>query len=778
MERSLLCSNLFSHPNKPLEEHLIKTAILAEIFAKESSLGAGFQRFLKIVALTHDLGKATEYFQEYLAVLEDKKTSLRQKPETRHGLLSAVCSYFLSNEVFEDELLPILAFVIVRRHHLDLIDLMDEIVNEKEIDLLIRQIESIKEEKFNILCEHLYKSGLPIKLEKEKLFIWAKSIVKEIRTYRRRLRKKLSFDTYFLLNLFYSILLDADKSEVVINEIDLFKRKRPAIRLSVVEAWKAKQKFVPNYINSLREEAYNEALYNALNETKRIYSLNLPTGMGKTITSLSLAIKLREKIINDSKGAIIPRIIYTLPFLSIIDQNGSLFEEILRTEYTVDSALLLKHHHLSEIYYKTEEQEFESDEAKIMTEGWNAEIVVTTFVQLFHTLISNKNRALRKFHRVVNSIIVLDEIQAIPVKYWGLTEKLFEELAEKYNIRLILSTATTPLIFGQQSLYSLVDKEKYFKKLDRTILIPKLTKITIEDFVKDFVIDRNKHYLLVLNTIKSAKYLYTLLKEKLSENITFLSTGLVPYERLQRIRAIRKGQYNMVVSTQLVEAGVDIDFDIVVRDMAPLDCINQVAGRCNRNFLKDKGVVTIISLVDENGREYASYIYDPVLLNTTREILKDFEEVQEDRFLSLIERYYSELSIKKVQYESEQLLEAVKRLRYASTDGEQISIIDFKLIEDSVPKEDVFVEINEEAKTVWRCFGKLRDIKDRFERKNKFDEIKAKFYQFVISVPVMHINKNPPPLVNGIRYVSSSQLEEHYDKETGFRSDLNGTYIW
>ncbi len=778
MARSLPCSNLLSHPDKPLEEHLIKTSLLAEIFAQEAGVEEHLKEMSKIISLSHDIGKATEFFQDYLNSPDNEKA---QRPETRHGLLSAVCAYFATKEIYPDNksLLPFVSFVAVRRHHRDLIDLKDENISEKNLMLLKRQIESIHDDKFTALSEHLSSAGLPVRLNKKLLFEWSEKITKELRTARRHLRKEQPCDIYLLINLLFSILLDADKSEVVIGNTEIFQRPALAINIELIEKWRQKQEFSESVVNKLRESAYRKVVSYPVTSSRRIYSLNLPTGMGKTISSLALAMRLREMVVNSTYGKTVPRIIYTLPFLSIIDQNAQVLEKVLGTVYKVDSTLLLKHHHLAEIYYKSDERELEPEQAKIMIEGWNAEVIVTTFVQFFHTLLSNKNKALRKFHRFSNSIIILDEVQAIPVRYWMLIKELIKELAERFNAYFIISTATAPLIFDREVVIPVVDKNIYFKALNRTCLkIDIDNKKRLEDFLNEFTFSDNTSCLIVLNTIKSAQSAYSLLKDRFKDKITFLSTGIVPYERLQRINAIKNGRFQIVVSTQLVEAGVDIDFDVVVRDIAPLDCILQTAGRCNRNFSKDAGKVYIVCLEDENARPYSSYIYDAVLLDITKNILKKNKEIPESNFLQLIEEYYQQVSAKKGQEDAFKLLEAIKRLRYDSSDGSQIAICNFQLIEDPVPKEDVFIELNEEAQSVWKEFESLREIKDRFERKHKFDQIKGRFYQFVVSVPVTRINNNPPPLINGIRYVPNSQLEQYYDKETGFRTEADEAWVW
>ncbi|KJR40682.1 metal dependent phosphohydrolase [Candidatus Magnetoovum chiemensis] len=521
-----------------------------------------------------------------------------------------------------------------------------------------------------------------------------------------------------------------------------------------MDVYKTKQSFEDSLINRLREKAYQEmaaTVANSLDLTKkRIYSLNLPTGLGKTLNCLSFALKLREAVSADCGAA--PRIIYSLPFLSIIDQNASVFEEILRTnDVAAMSNIILKHHHLSEISYAStttgdkKTLEFETSEAKILIEGWNSEIIVTTFVQLFHTAISNKNRSVRKFHRLSNSIIILDEVQAIPVRYWKLFRDALERICEMLNAYIVLVTATEPLIFEQTA--PLINKDYYFNALDRVTLKPMIAQnMTINDLVENFDIENGKTHLFIFNTITSAKQFYVKLKEQGLSSITYLSTHVTPKERLARINEIKQGRYKIVVTTQLVEAGVDIDFDIVVRDLAPLDSINQASGRCNRNA-KTNGEVYVVSLIADNGRAYANYVYDSVLMDITKRLLSGAKEIKECEFLNLIDRYNYELKQKTSSDKSKSFLEAINKLRYDKNDRNdkdgEIYIATFKLIEDDYPKLDVFIELDNDAKNVWQKYTALENIANRFERKTAFDKIKSEFYKYVISIP-----KNTEPKIS------------------------------
>lgn len=775
MEQKLHSSNIYSHKGKMLEQHLINAAELSNFFWDEKQIKL-FKKndlldILQIINLSHDIGKSTKYFQEYLMFnkCEDKKL-------TYHSLFSAVCSYFLvknylKSKNINDNLLPFFSFLVIKKHHTDLGNVIDDaIVDEKEISLLKQQLSNIDETKFNILVNNI-KFDVSLKDINE----WIDQIKTELRDIKKQIRKLIDLKditNYLKVNLIYSLLLDSDKSEVVINDKNTLVRDN-SLSDNLVDNFNKTQLWDNSFINSLRNEAYGDVINKDIDLNKRIYSINLPTGLGKTLISLSFALKLRGKI--HSKNNVFPRIIYSLPFLSIIDQNFSVFEEVLKSnKINLNNTILLKHHHLSEIFYLKNNIEFEDDMAKILIEGWNSEIIVTTFIQLFHTLISNKNKSLRKFHRLANSIIILDEIQSIPIKYWLLIKEILKALSEQFNSYIVFVTATEPLIFSRNEVIQLADKNKYFSKLDRLTLIPQVEEnLKIEDFFKKLQIDEQKNYLFIFNTIEnSAKKFYKLIKEN-KENICFLSTQIVPKERLKRIKDIKDKKYKIVISTQLVEAGVDIDFNIVYRDLAPLDSINQSAGRCNRNNNK-KGTMFITSLLDENGRNFSSYIYDPVLINITRELLIKYKKIEEKDFLNIINEYYNKAEEKMSSDESRVLLDAIYKLQYDSSDNSP-SIENFNLIEQDYSKYDVFIEIDEEAKGIWNEYLNIKNINDIFKRKKCFDSIKPLFYQYVISV--QKNCENIPPEEAGFRYVPKNCLQDYYDIETGYII-RGGSIIW
>lgn len=834
-----LLSELYSHPDKLLVDHLQKVGDLCRqnLSLKKLNLDDYIDFYILkdisyLIGVSHDFGKATNYFQEYLKEKnESKKLEMKNKAKVHHSFISALFTYYVVKEYLltKDLLsekyyqyLPVISFLVVKRHHGNLDDALDEVLFDSNDDkILEKQIKVINFDEINKLYQELF-SKINFRfncnlfrdniLNAKPIYIYGKvnEYRKDYISHLSREEKKLitNFDEentlfyYFISILLYSLLLDADKTDAAnlqeINRIKIDKGIVDDYKLYLFKDINEKKK----EINKIRNEIYNETI-NSLEklnlEKDKILSLNVPTGTGKTLTSLSFALKLKAKIEQEKKYK--PRIIYSLPYLSIIDQNFAIFEDVFKFSFkgkTPNSNLLLKHHHLSDVNYTTsniEEEEFENLSPKdigkdlLLIEGWNSEIIVTTFFQFFYSLISNRNKSIRKFHNIVNSIVILDEIQAIPHCYWLLLNKIAHFLAEKFNVYFILVTATQPLLFNEKNeeIKPLIkDKEKYFKALDRVDLKYNSESLCLDDFQKileeDLYHNQDKDFLIVLNTINSSLGIYNFVCQLELENteVYYLSSNIIPKERLRRIKKSREKskKRKIIISTQLIEAGVDLDVDIVYRDFAPLDSINQVAGRCNRNFNQSKGLVKLFILKEEEEKkEYYRYIYDNFIISKTKDVLKEasIKQIEEEDFLSLNNLYFDKVNQGKSNDEAKEILEEVKKLNF----GE---LSKFKLIQDTYQKVDIFVEVDEKGKEIYQKYKDLSLIKDLFERKNEFLKIKKDFYDYVISIPYQYaadfITED-----KGMGYISLEEIKQnnYYDPETGFKREKKsggGTLIY
>jgi len=344
------------------------------------------------------------------------------------------------------------------------------------------------------------------------------------------------------------------------------------------------------------------------------------------------------------------------------------------------------------------------------------------------------------------------------------------------NSYIIIMTATNPLIFDKKSdpIISLTNEEKYQQKVDRIEIISNLESLTLPQLKEKTISSTNENILFIFNTINSAKEFFDLLSD-LPVPKTYLSTHLIPKQRLKRIEEIKQNKYKIVVSTQLVEAGVDIDFDVVIRDIAPFDSIIQSAGRCNRNAQDKKGMVKIFRLVNEEEKLFANRIYDPVLIDITAKLLSTKNQYNENEIYQLLDEFYKKAKDKMNQIDSEKILESVYKLKYDGEKNENESFIsDFQLIETKYPEYDVFVEYDEDAKKIWQEFKRIKQNKNLFERRKEFLQIRNDFYNYVISVPIF--TKNPPPVEDHTFYIENSQLEFFYDEMTGYK--MQGDSHW
>lgn len=779
-------TDLMSHPNKKLENHLKNVADFSydvfnflEIENKELFSNISF-----LIGLTHDFAKSTSFFQTYLS-------DHTKKENTQHSFLSAIFTYYVvknyldKNNINFESNLSIISYIVVLAHHGNLKDItkLDD-YNEKKINskMVLKQIEDLKSSDDN-----LSKFYDDFEIDFFRFFDEFDEISEEITDELLIFSFEGNIDNYFYILLFYSSLLDADKMDASESK----RINRDNIPGDIVDIFKKNNlRDSKDNINKTREEAYQEVNGNILNMdlNERILSIELPTGIGKTFTGVSAALKLKERINNELNFN--PRIIYSLPFLTIVDQNSDTISSILNESNLKGSNFLLNHNHLSDMNYKSNDlEEYNISNSKILIEGWNSEIIVTTFIQFFYSIISNKNKSLRKFHNITNSIILLDEIQSLPYKYWKIINLFFKKLAYEYNCWIILMTATQPYIFKENEIKSLVDNvEYYFNKFDRVNYNFNLDIQNFEDFKKEFVDkisnDSKNDYLVVLNTINSSKELYEFIKDYYSVmdydiylddcngicyigddiQLIYLSNNIIPKHRLEKINAIKEShRQSIVISTQLIEAGVDIDVDIIYRDLAPLDSLVQTAGRCNRSGNKEKGVVNVISLKNENGKSYSSFIYDSLLLNKTKEVLTSLNQISEKEFNLAAAKNYFKL-IYNSGTQEDYLIKIIKNLRFPEIPS------NFKLIEEDIQKVDVFVVINSEAKLLFEKYKDIINNYKGFNRKNEFLKIKNKFYKYVISVDKTKIGSTN--LCNDeIFYIGENDVFRKYDLDTGFKPE-------
>jgi CRISPR-associated endonuclease/helicase Cas3 len=401
------------------------------------------------------------------------------------------------------------------------------------------------------------------------------------------------FSFSFLVRMIFSCLVDADflDTEEFMNDGKIergVKCKFTELEDKITKH--VNELDISSIINKKRREIFNQCLKKA-EEAPEVYKLSVPTGGGKT--KASMAFSLRHIRYNPA----LRRIIYVIPFTSIIEQNARVFSDILGAKY------VLEHHS----YYDFDQNdELNYNSKKLSAENWDIPIVVTTNVQFFESIYGNRSSKLRKLHNVANSVIILDEVQMLPTEYLIPCSKALEELVNNYNCSIVLCSATQPEIerFMSKKIRAkeiCVNTSELYEFFNKT-KIKFIGNITTDELMRR--LQGVDQCLLIVNTKKQARKLYEELKKAYGkEGVFHLSTYMCPAHRFKKIQEIKERLESkakcIVVSTSLIEAGVDVDFPVVYRAMCGLDSIIQAAGRCNRERKKDLAYVYVFDFEDE-----------------------------------------------------------------------------------------------------------------------------------------------------------------------------------
>lgn len=754
-------TELLSHPQKLLIDHLREVATIAIRVVSEKGyrfvLANGTETtqqqltdLVWIAGAFHDLAKATSYFQAYIRTPEGVHSHLKN-----HAQLSSVFTWFVASQYCKQqysdkllsELIPALVLIAVKRHHGSIENLEKELsFSNDDLDNFSEQIRSIDNESIELIISELLIDCKVKTTWKEFVSYWQGN------TFQREMRdfKIISFKFRYpkleepsriaLFNFFqvvYSALMYADKNDVILDE-NRFNHKQTDIT-NCLEQFREKKGFnvAQTEIDRLKNEAYFntlEHLGKVFRSEQHLYSITLPTGLGKTLTAYAVADKLRQL-----SGNADAKIVINIPFTSIIDQNFDVYRQVLGCD---SSDVLLKHHHLAEPNYKDgSEKVYDFDKSQFLIETWQSETIVTTFVQFLETILSMDKTKLMKFANLRNAVVLLDEIQTIPYELWETVRKTFISLGDTLNMYFVLISATQPLIFtlGEDIVELVPNHQKYFKVFNRTRLHYHAEAVSFDSFIESvskYVCEEPaKDVLIIMNTKKAAR---TCFEQMVNLNLDdvdyyFLSTLITPFERKEIIRKIKEkdGNRKLIVSTQLIEAGVDISVDTIFRQLSPIDSIIQSAGRANR--YNEKYSISDVFLYEIEGKEYqgvTSRIYGSDLILKSKNVLKDFPDIEESNYLQLIDRYFKEVR-KQSDESSSDLLSAIL--------GLQFSQIDLTLIEER-KNESVFIQLNNEAKEVWERYISLCSQKELnpWEKKAQFTTFKAKFYDYVINVPIPH----------------------------------------
>lgn len=543
------------------EEHSVGVARLAARFAGEF----GMSEWGKVLGLLHDKGKESQAFQQHIRKDSGYEPDIKVCGNYNHAFVGGVLArrlYGKSADIF---------FVNqIVSHHTGLHD-YDEIEGILNQDIPAEVNVNIGKEKLNVPAFKIQTN-----------------------------------DFHHLARMMFSCLVDADflDTEAFIDKESSVLRRNKATLHDLLPLLENKLKDLKakadnSNVNTIRNQVQLQCIKMADTEIG-FYSLTVPTGGGKTLSSLVWAMK--HAIRNGQK-----RIIIAIPYTSIIVQTASVLRSIFGEEN------VLEHH--SNVDPEHIKDDRLQEKMKLATENWDYPIIVTTNVQLFESMFSNKPSVCRKLHNIVNSVVILDEVQTLPMDYLQPVVDSLKTYHKLFNVSFLFTTASQPVLSG---LIEGCNPKAAFKGIDHiTEIIPsefklhdklRRVKLSINNEGRTYdevaeMLSQHKIVLCIVNTRRDARELYTRLPQ---EGITLhLSKMMCPAhisETLETLKKALKDDTNeviRVVSTQLIEAGVDLDFPVVYRQEAGLDSVLQAAGRCNREGKNGLSTTYVFSLSKE-----------------------------------------------------------------------------------------------------------------------------------------------------------------------------------
>ncbi|MBN2351551.1 MAG: CRISPR-associated helicase Cas3' [Spirochaetales bacterium] len=449
-------------------------------------------------------------------------------------------------------------------------------------------------------------------------------------------RGNIGFSASFFIRMIYSCLVDADflDTEAFIDPERASQRgKYPSLN----ELKPVLDTHLDALITNASQSEINKHRASILKECRAsaekeagLFSLTVPTGGGKTLSSLAFAI---DHALNHG----MERVIYVIPYTSIIEQTAGIFKSIF-------GAHAILEHHSNIIIEKDAEDEELEENRRLSAENWDAPIIVTTNVQFFESFFANRSSKSRKLHNVARSVVILDEAQMLPVPFLRPTMAVIRELAENYGSTVVLCTATQPALTeradfknGLSGVREMMSDpgglERAFKRVDSE----NIGIIPDDDLIKR--LKREEQALCVVNTKKHARLIFEGLGG--DDGSFHLSAAMCPKHRRSVLGEIhnrlKEKRTCRVVSTQLVEAGVDLDFPVVFRSLAGMDSIIQAAGRCNREGKITKGGRLFVFESEES--------LPPGHLRQNAEITKLILNDYADDLLNtkIVENYFKEL---------------------------------------------------------------------------------------------------------------------------------------
>ena len=592
-----------------VKEHLKNTSDMAREFGAKVSLG----NVTGLAGMLHDMGKETIEFNNYIHYSSKNPNDKSLKGTINHSTAGARFiheNFYFAKDSFKMLTAQLIAIAICS-HHGGLMDCLDlkgqdlytsRMIADKGRLSYEEALANYKDDCLNF--DGIKKLFDEATLEIRNCYRNIELICKDIKFESQVEFKKFNFG--LVEKYIFSCIVDADRCDTY----NFITNSKFPPKIDNVLLWdellKKLEEALEQYpkvsdIDLLRANISIKCREAGLKKPG-IYKLSVPTGGGKTLSSLRYALQHAKKFNKD-------RIFYIIPFTTIIDQTAAEFKAIFQRD-----DIILEHH--SNIVVDNAQEGY-----TLLTERWDSPIVITTMVQFLDTLFSGGTQDVRRLHNFANAIFIFDEIQAIPIKCVNMFNSAINFLAEICHATVVVCTATQPCLETTQMPLKLskesniIDNNKIdlsgFKRVN--LVDKRIVSGYGDEDISDMVIDIMENVesvLIIVNTKNTAKAIFTELKlankvmrKEKQYSLFHLSTNMCPTHRIKILQAIKeKLGHNRVVciSTQLIEAGVNISFGCVIRDLAGLDSIAQAAGRCNRHGENKTGNVYIVNIKNEN----------------------------------------------------------------------------------------------------------------------------------------------------------------------------------
>ena len=561
-----------------LEEHLQYVGTQAKRYAAFFDTTS----FTEIAARLHDIGKMSDAFQQYIQNPNGKRGSVQ------HALPGASLVFQTRNQQSRQYLMTMLLANVIAGHHRGLYD--QTVTFLQLLNANADALHNIAKEEVQHIIQ-TFDQTIPSwmlemmeRWEKDYLMLLVKSDVESMNVSPS---EKVYLETFTRMAL--SAVVDADWSDAARFQKNELREENE----SIPPSFKDFQARYHTHLSSLRTPTERSEMLSRLQqqceekgkERNPSVELVLPTGYGKTLASLAYALEHAKKYQKN-------RIITALPLQNLTAETSELYRKIFGSSYVIEDYSLVHHQNVSDD---------ERERLEIERDTWDRPFVVTTTVQLFESLFSNRPRALRKLHRIAGSIIILDEYHLLPMHLLEPILRQLDVLQERYDVTVVFVSATNLPLSTSQTIQKW--KLKHLpKRLLPEVEEPRRVNYewipSIDDQQLVTKIDE-RATLCIVNTRRQSQALYQKMKEMHEgRELYYLSTTLVGKERQQRLQLIKESvaqkRRPIVVSTQVLEAGIDISFEVVYREAAPLPSIIQAAGRCNRYGEYDKGEVYIV----------------------------------------------------------------------------------------------------------------------------------------------------------------------------------------